>query len=59
MRFMREDEATKAINLFDGANENNRVSKTALKNWVVMVLFVFDLYMILSSLLINFVKELS
>lgn len=59
MRFMREDEATKAINLFDGANESNTVSKTALKNWVVMVLFVFDLYMILSSLLINFVKELS
>ncbi|KAF9600450.1 hypothetical protein IFM89_009365 [Coptis chinensis] len=35
MRFMREDEALKTMSLFEGASENNRVSKSALKNWVV------------------------
>ena len=35
MRFMREEEAVKAMDLFEGAKENNRVSKRALKNWVV------------------------
>ncbi|KAM3388845.1 hypothetical protein ACQJBY_011148 [Aegilops geniculata] len=35
MRFMRQEEAVKAMDLFEGAKENNRVSKRALKNWVV------------------------
>ncbi|CAI9758020.1 unnamed protein product [Fraxinus pennsylvanica] len=35
MRFMREDEALKAMRLFEGANENKGISKRALKNWVV------------------------
>ncbi|MCL7047670.1 hypothetical protein MKW94_009313 [Papaver nudicaule] len=35
MNFMREDEAVKTINLFEGAKESKRVSKSALKNWVV------------------------
>ncbi|XP_066327504.1 mechanosensitive ion channel protein 6-like [Miscanthus floridulus] len=35
MRFMRQDEAVKAMNLFEGAQEHNRVSKRSLKNWVV------------------------
>ncbi|GJN21792.1 hypothetical protein PR202_gb09308 [Eleusine coracana subsp. coracana] len=35
MRFMRQEEATKAMNLFEGAQEQNRVSKRSLKNWVV------------------------
>ncbi|KAI3834283.1 hypothetical protein MKX03_030090 [Papaver bracteatum] len=35
MNFMREDEAIKTINLFEGAKETKRVSKKALKNWVV------------------------
>ncbi|XP_068645122.1 mechanosensitive ion channel protein 6-like [Aristolochia californica] len=35
MRFMREDEAIKTMGLFEGANETMRVSKTALKNWVI------------------------
>ncbi|KAF8768671.1 hypothetical protein HU200_007224 [Digitaria exilis] len=35
MRFMRQEEATKAMNLFEGAQEHNRVSKRSLKNWVV------------------------
>ena len=38
MRFMRQDEAVKAMNLFEGAQEHNRVSKRSLKNWVVMIL---------------------
>uniref|UniRef100_A0ACD5V524 Uncharacterized protein n=1 Tax=Avena sativa TaxID=4498 RepID=A0ACD5V524_AVESA len=35
MRFMRQEEAEKAMNLFEGAQENDRVSKRSLKNWVV------------------------
>ncbi|KAG4907395.1 hypothetical protein JHK86_055879 [Glycine max] len=35
MRFMREDEAAKTMNLFEGASEAERISKSALKNWVV------------------------
>ncbi|KAG2652925.1 hypothetical protein PVAP13_1NG394800 [Panicum virgatum] len=35
MRFMRREEAIKAMNLFEGAQEHNRVSKRSLKNWVV------------------------
>ncbi|CAL5055099.1 unnamed protein product [Urochloa decumbens] len=35
MRFMRREEAIKAMDLFEGAQEHNRVSKRSLKNWVV------------------------
>ncbi|KAK1295979.1 Mechanosensitive ion channel protein 4 [Acorus calamus] len=35
MRFMREDEALKTLTLFEGAQENKRISRSALKNWVV------------------------
>ncbi|CAH2051509.1 unnamed protein product [Thlaspi arvense] len=35
MRFLREDEAMKAMGLFEGAPENRRISKSALKNWLV------------------------
>ncbi|KAK1618730.1 hypothetical protein QYE76_024247 [Lolium multiflorum] len=35
MRFMRQEEAIKAMHLFEGAQEHCRVSKKALKNWVV------------------------
>lgn len=38
MRFMRQEEAAKAMNLFEGAQEQSRVSKRSLKNWVVMIL---------------------
>jgi hypothetical protein len=38
MRFMRQEEAVKAMDLFEGAQEHNRVSKRSLKNWVVMIL---------------------
>ncbi|XP_071703540.1 mechanosensitive ion channel protein 6-like [Rutidosis leptorrhynchoides] len=37
MRFLREDEALKAIRLFDGETETKGISKAALKNWVVNV----------------------
>ncbi|KAK4779704.1 hypothetical protein SAY87_015818 [Trapa incisa] len=35
MRFMPEDEALMTLNLFDGASESHRITKSALKNWVV------------------------
>ncbi|KAK9666748.1 hypothetical protein RND81_14G208200 [Saponaria officinalis] len=35
MRFMREDEALKTMSLFEGAAETERITKSALKNWVV------------------------
>lgn len=41
MRFMREDEALKTISLFEGASENKRISKSALKNWVVSDIFSY------------------
>ncbi|KAL4325571.1 hypothetical protein GQ457_11G013920 [Hibiscus cannabinus] len=34
-RFLPEDEALKTMRLFEGANESQRISKKALKNWVV------------------------
>ncbi|CAO2817594.1 unnamed protein product [Amaranthus hypochondriacus] len=37
MRFLREDEATRTMNLFDGAADGKGISKRALKNWVVNV----------------------
>ncbi|KAF3327983.1 mechanosensitive ion channel protein 6-like protein [Carex littledalei] len=35
LRFMRQEEATKTMNLFEGAHEHQRISKRSLKNWVV------------------------
>ncbi|RDY02661.1 Mechanosensitive ion channel protein 6, partial [Mucuna pruriens] len=35
LRFMREDEAVKTMNLFEGASDTGKISKSALKNWVV------------------------
>jgi len=40
MRFLREDEAMKTMGLFEGAPENKRISKSALKNWLVIVDFL-------------------
>ncbi|CAI9270422.1 unnamed protein product [Lactuca saligna] len=37
MRFLREDEALKAIRLFDSESETKGISKALLKNWVVNV----------------------
>lgn len=37
MRFMREDEVSKTIRLFEGASENKGISKRALKDWVVIL----------------------
>ncbi|KAF9607811.1 hypothetical protein IFM89_001532 [Coptis chinensis] len=38
MRFIREDEASKTMSLFEGAAETKRVKKASLKNWVVNAL---------------------
>ncbi|XAR64230.1 hypothetical protein NMG60_11024495 [Bertholletia excelsa] len=35
MRFLREDEALKAMRLFEGVSDGKGISKRALKNWVV------------------------
>ncbi|KAG5406360.1 hypothetical protein IGI04_012479 [Brassica rapa subsp. trilocularis] len=35
MRFLREDEAVKTMYLFEGAPETRKISKSALKNWLV------------------------
>ncbi|KAJ8477507.1 hypothetical protein OPV22_021234 [Ensete ventricosum] len=35
--FLREDEALKTMGLFEGAEENKRITKKSLKNWVVNV----------------------
>ncbi|WOL09725.1 hypothetical protein Cni_G18478 [Canna indica] len=35
MRFMRDDEAAKTMTMFVGGQENNRVNRRSLKNWVV------------------------
>ncbi|KAH7523457.1 hypothetical protein FEM48_Zijuj06G0013100 [Ziziphus jujuba var. spinosa] len=35
MRFMSKDEALKAMQLFGAANENEKISKSSLKDWVV------------------------
>ncbi|KAE9618514.1 putative mechanosensitive ion channel MscS, LSM domain-containing protein [Lupinus albus] len=35
MHFMREDEAEKTLSLFEGASDSGKISKSALKNWVV------------------------
>uniref|UniRef100_A0A7N0ZYQ3 Mechanosensitive ion channel protein n=1 Tax=Kalanchoe fedtschenkoi TaxID=63787 RepID=A0A7N0ZYQ3_KALFE len=35
MRFMQKDEAEKTLNLFEGASEAAKISKSCLKNWVV------------------------
>ena len=39
MRFMREDEALKTMSLFEGASQSGKISKSALKNWVVRTLW--------------------
>ncbi|KAI4367242.1 hypothetical protein MLD38_023004 [Melastoma candidum] len=37
LRFLREDEALRAMNLFEGACDSQKISKSCLKNWVVNV----------------------
>ena len=49
MRFMKEDEAIKAMGLFEGAKDNERISKTALKNWVVVILSALAVDCLISS----------
>ncbi|KAJ4872438.1 Mechanosensitive ion channel protein 5 [Raphanus sativus] len=35
LRFLSEEESERAMALFEGASETNRISKSCLKNWVV------------------------
>jgi hypothetical protein len=35
MRFMQAEETIRALALFDGAMESGKITKQALKNWVV------------------------
>ncbi|KAG6550149.1 hypothetical protein Mapa_008105 [Marchantia paleacea] len=37
LRFMREEEATKALHSFEGGFETKKITKQALKNWVINV----------------------
>lgn len=39
MPFMHKDEALKTIHLFGAANESDRISKSALRDWVVIMHF--------------------
>jgi len=41
MRFLSEDESERAMDLFEGASECHKISKSCLKNWVVSVCFQF------------------
>ena len=52
MRFLREDEAVKTMYLFEGAPETRKISKSALKNWLVIFNFCKELYVLLDSLYI-------
>lgn len=40
MRFMQEDEALKAMSLFEEASESKKISKSCLKKWVVRVIYL-------------------
>ncbi|EPS63057.1 hypothetical protein M569_11730, partial [Genlisea aurea] len=35
IRFLREEEAMRTLNIVEGSPESNKISKTSLKNWVV------------------------
>ena len=49
MRFMREDEALKTMSLFEGAIETERISKKALRNWLVSKLCLLNFVITFSS----------
>lgn len=44
MRFLSEDESERAMDLFEGASESHKISKSCLKNWVVSVCFKFKFH---------------
>lgn len=47
MRFMGKDEALKTIHLLGAAAANEKISKSALKDWVVMLQFYSPFYLAL------------
>lgn len=51
MRFMSKDEALKAMQLFGAANENEKISKSSLKDWVVITyLYIIFFYLVFDLL---------
>lgn len=44
MRFMSEEDAIRALALFDGAMETGKITKKALKTWVVCALCLPDVF---------------
>ena len=44
MRFLREDEALKTMSVMDGSSESERISKSTLKNWVVRIGAVDEIF---------------
>ena len=52
MRFMKEEEVLKTLSRFEGATETRRISKSALKNWVVRMQNWFQKTFLVPSLLL-------
>ena len=63
IRFLREDEAMKTMSLFEGAPETRRISKSALKNWLVIAYsprfsrFLLCIYICI-TLLLTFIRSM-
>lgn len=55
MRFLSKDEALKAMQLFGAANENEKISKSVLKDWVVITYLYIIFFFLAFDLLIEFV----
>lgn len=57
MRFLKEDEAHRTINLFEGVTDENGISKWALNNWVVsntsIILFASNLQLVAMNKLVE------
>lgn len=61
MRFLRADEAIKTMSLFEGALVTKKITKSALKNWLVnsstkkTSFFFFKVYYSLYNSVLDFV----
>lgn len=60
MRFMPEEDAIRALALFDGAMETGKITKKALKTWVVCdvhdTIDLHPLFLVLADHLTRFVS---
>lgn len=45
MRFLREEEALKTLDLIEGSSEYERISKASLKTWVVRYTYFLASYL--------------